>query len=75
MDSVFILNPSVTASSLKDAICERLIKAKAITACLLTQDQSHCEPNCTSLHGAIWAINDYLDEIEYFEDKIKDREK
>jgi len=27
------------------------------------------------LHGAIWAINNYLDEIEYFEDKLKEREK
>jgi len=75
MDNVFILNPSATTSNLKDAICERLMKAKAIAACLLSQDQNHREPNCTSLHGAIWAINDYLDEIEYFEDKIKEREK
>lgn len=75
MDNTLILNPSVTALNLRDAIDERLIKAKAIATCLLSQDQNHYELNLTPLHGALWAINDYLDEIEYFEEKIKECEK
>ncbi|MGD9152155.1 MAG: hypothetical protein PVG30_00645 [Gammaproteobacteria bacterium] len=75
MDNTFILNPSATILNLRDAIDERLMKAKSIATCLLSQDQTHYASSYAPLHGAIWAINDYLDEIEYFEEKIKEREK
>jgi len=70
MDNVFILNPSITVLSLKDAIDERLLKAKAIAACLLSQDYANHKPSNSSILGAIWAINDYLDEIENLKDKL-----
>lgn len=64
MDNIFILNPSVTILNIKDAIDERLTKARAIANCLLTQDCNHYESNNSILHGAIWTIDDYLSEIE-----------
>ena len=70
MDNIFILNPSITILNLKDAIDERLIKARAIASCLLSQDNGHHEPSYNALHGAIWAIDDYLDEIEHLENKL-----
>jgi len=74
MDSIFILNPSITALNLRDAIDERLIKARAIASCLLSQDYNHYEPSKGALHGAVWAIDDYLDEIEYLEGKARNVE-
>lgn len=71
MDNAFILNPSITALKLKNAIDERLLKAKAIAASLLSQDLANNRPSNSSILGAIWAINDYLDEIEYLSDKLK----
>ena len=58
--------------SLKDAIDERLIKARAIVNCLLSQDNGYHALKYNALHGAVWAIDDYLDEIEYLEGKIKE---
>lgn len=75
MDSIFILNPFATALNLKDAIDERLIKARAIANCLLSQDDNHYEPSKGALHGAVWAIDDYLDEVEHLENRLKEREK
>lgn len=70
MDNIFILNPSVTTLNLKNAIDERLLKAKAIAACLLSQDYAHHKPNNSSILGAIWAIDEYLDEIEYLGNRL-----
>ncbi|MGD9152303.1 MAG: hypothetical protein PVG30_01415 [Gammaproteobacteria bacterium] len=75
MDNIFVLNPSVTTLDLKDAINERFMKAKSIIACLMLQDVNYNEPNYSVIYNAIWTISDFLDEIEYFEDKIKEREK
>ena len=63
MDNIFVLSPLVTNLNLKDAIDERLIKAQAITSCLLTQDHNCNEPDNSSLYGAIWVVDDYLSEI------------
>jgi len=71
MDSIFIIKPSITVSELKEAIDNRLIKARAISSCLLSQDRGYHEPSNSSLHGAIWAIDDYLCEIEYLEGKAR----
>jgi hypothetical protein len=71
MDNIFVLNPSATVLNIRDAIDERLIKAKSIATCLLSQDSTHYESSYTLLHGAIWAIDDYLDEIEYLEGKVR----
>ncbi|MGD9153112.1 MAG: hypothetical protein PVG30_05610 [Gammaproteobacteria bacterium] len=71
MDDIFILKPYATALELKDAIDERLIKAKAITGCLLSQDYDLHESNHAIFNGAVWAIEDYLDEIELMNGKLQ----
>jgi len=70
MDNIFSLKPSITPLEIKDAIDERLIKARAIANCLLAQDYSYNEPSSSAIHGAVWAIDDYLREIECLEDKF-----
>jgi len=70
MDNIFTLNPSITPLEVKDAIDERLIKARAIANCLLSQDNAYHEPSYSALHGAIWAIDDYLDEIEQLGNRL-----
>lgn len=67
MDNIFTLKLSVTTLELKDAIDERLIKARAIASCLLSQDNGYHALKYNALHGAVWAIDDYLEEIEYLE--------
>ena len=64
MDNIFIINPSATISALKNAVEERLIKVRAITSCLLCQDHSYRAASSSTLHGTIWAIDNYIDEIE-----------
>jgi len=75
MDNTFILNLSITSLEIKDAIDERLIKARAIASCLLSQDNGYHELKYNAFHGAVWAIDDYLDEIEYLEGKVRERKK
>ncbi|MGD9153691.1 MAG: hypothetical protein PVG30_08605 [Gammaproteobacteria bacterium] len=70
MDDIFALKPFVTALELKDAIDERLIKAKAITGCLLSQDYDLHESNHAIFNGAIWVIESIIDEIEFLEDRL-----
>ncbi|MGD9153862.1 MAG: hypothetical protein PVG30_09520 [Gammaproteobacteria bacterium] len=64
MDNILVLKSPTSSLEIKDAIDERLIKARAIAGCLLTQDNSCYESNNSILHGTIWAIDDYLSEIE-----------
>jgi len=63
MDIIYNPNPTASVLDFQNIIDERLIKAKAITACLLSLDNSYHEPSNSTLHGAIWAIDDYLEEI------------
>ena len=63
MDIIYNPNPTASALDFQNNIDERLIKAKAIADCLLSLDNSYHEPNNSALHGAIWAIDDYLEEI------------
>lgn len=68
MDNIFVINPSVTALDLRNAVSERLIKARSITAYLLNDD--NYKLNYSLSYGAILAINDYLSEIECIEDEL-----
>ena len=71
MDNIFTLRPHITPSDLKDAIDERLIKAKAITSYLMADyfnTQKHVE---TLLYGAVLAIDGFIDEIEYLGDRLE----
>lgn len=70
MDNIFILKPSIVTLEIKAAINERLMKARAIASCLLSQDYSCHEPSNNALHGAVWAIDDYLNEIEELENQL-----
>ena len=70
MDSIFTLKPFATVLELKDAIDERLIKAKAITGCLLSQDYDLHESNHAIFNGAVWAIDGFIEEIEFLGDRL-----
>jgi hypothetical protein len=63
MDIIYNPNPAASVLDFQNSINERLIKTKAITACLLLLDKSYHEPSNSMLHDAIWAIDDYLEEI------------
>jgi hypothetical protein len=51
-------------------IDERLIKAKAITGCLLAQDYDLHESNHAIFNGAVWVIETIIEEIEFLNDKL-----
>ncbi|MGD9153146.1 MAG: hypothetical protein PVG30_05785 [Gammaproteobacteria bacterium] len=70
MDSIFTLKPFTTILELKDAIDERLIKAKAITGCLLAQDYDLHESNHAIFNGAIWTVDGLIEEIELLGDRL-----
>lgn len=67
MDNTFILNSAIDSVDIKDAIYERLIKARAITSCLLTANDGLLELANKCFYGAVLAIDVYLDEIEQLE--------
>jgi phage tail protein X len=64
MDNTFILNPSIDSLDIKDAIYERLIKARSITSCLLAGNDGIAELGNKYFYGAILALDDYLEELE-----------
>jgi hypothetical protein len=70
MNDIFILNPDATELDIKDAIDERITKAKAIGTKLLTniQDKEILDPEL--LRSVIWTINDFLEEIDFLYQKI-----
>jgi hypothetical protein len=45
MDTIYNLNPTASVLNFQDSIDERLIKAKAVTACLLLLDNCYNEPS------------------------------
>jgi hypothetical protein len=71
MDNTFILNTYIDSLDIKDAIYERLIKARSITSCLLTANDGLVESANKCFYGAVLAIDDYLEEIECLENKLK----
>lgn len=68
MEKVFILNPDLAISELKDAIIERITKAKSITSCLL--DSSGYDIDRSLFHGIFLALDGYLIEIDCLFDKL-----
>ena len=56
-------------SVLHEAIYSRIAKAKAITTCMLSLPDNHAlKPQ--AIHDAIWAVDDYLEDLLYFCDKL-----
>ncbi len=64
MDNTFILNPSITAMDIKDAIDERLTKAQAITSCLLANNGGESELPHSQVYAVVWMIDTLLEELE-----------
>ena len=50
--------------ALKDKIDEILLKAQSITSCLLTMNHNDATLCKQYWHGALWAVDSYLDELE-----------
>lgn len=48
---------------LKDKIDELLLKAQSITSCLLTMNHNDATLCKQYWHGALWAVDSYLDEL------------
>lgn len=71
MDSIFILNPSVTAMELIDAINIRLLKAKAITSSFLVYSTQNTDYGCESLEGIFLALDDYIEEIKQLHNSLE----
>ena len=65
MQNIFILNPSASCSDINDALIRKLEEAQSISSCL-----SHPELyNSSQLFtGALWAIDDLLEEIKLLYD-------
>jgi len=64
MNKVFIFNANSSHLDIRDAIVERITKAKAITSIFLSQNTDILDVD-NEIIGMFWALNDYLDEIEY----------
>lgn len=62
MSDVFVLNSYLDTQTVKDAIYERLTKAHAIVALMLSNSELCCSDRV--LHGVVWALNDYLEQVE-----------
>lgn len=70
MDNVFILNPSVTRLDLINAIDVRVLQTKSIIASLMACDNQSSYITFEMLHGVLWALNDYLIEIELLHNRL-----
>lgn len=70
MNDIFILNPEATELDIKDAIDERISKAKALGAKLLSNIQGKDTLDSEMLYSVIWTINDFLEEIDFLYQKI-----
>lgn len=54
---------------LQEAIYSRIAKAKAITNCMLSLSDAHTlKPQV--IHDAIWAVEDYLEDLLHLCDKL-----
>lgn len=73
MDNIFILNPSADDLDIKDAIDERLSKAQAIISCFMANNTSDMELPRNKIFDTIWAVDDYLNEIEYLNNCLSER--
>ena len=63
--SLFKLNEKLSAASLKEEIHTHLIKVKAMTnLCCWYVTTNDIEQHV--LHGALWVIEDYLQELQSF---------
>ena len=66
MDKAFLFNPTITSVQIEDAINIRLWKANALLTCLMSSAEfleNKCTANVDTIHNALWAINDFLEEI------------
>ena len=65
MDDIFIINPNANILEMRDAVDDRLNKAQAVVDCLLAGNSGgDIELRDKIICKAIWAIKDYLSEIE-----------
>lgn len=74
MDTLFFLSPTATLLDLQDGIDERIRKVKAILYCLMfaTENIKNEELGNNSAYYALWAIDNYIDEINCLGKKIYD---
>ncbi len=71
MDNLFFLNPTANDLDIKDAINERFDKAKGVLNCLmLLVGEGGDEFNNYSAYHALWAIDGFLDEIDWLKQKL-----
>jgi hypothetical protein len=75
MGDIFIFNPNATILDIKDAIDERVTKAKAISSRLLTQINNGSEAiDQEVLYSIVWAMNDLLEEAAFLCQKLSDKD-
>lgn len=72
MNAVFTFNPATTVPDIKDAIDEKFRKIKGILNCLIfalefTQEDQRLD--ASSAYHALWAIDGFLEEIDYLRQK------
>jgi len=72
METIFVLNPSVSVLNIKDAIHERLSKAASVTSCLLACKGGQASLSDQLMYGAIWAIDGYLQDIDGLYERLCD---
>ncbi len=70
MKKAFLLNPAVTHDMAIHALYEKTTQAKAILECILSAILSDGIENGL-LYNAVWAVDDYLDQIIELQDHIE----
>jgi hypothetical protein len=75
MEKPFIFNPNINSLDLKDAIDERYSKLRGVLNCLIfaiefTQEDQ--ELDNSSAYHALWAIDGFLEEVDYLRKKLDD---
>jgi hypothetical protein len=73
MGDIFVFNSNATMLDIKDAIDERVTKAKAIASRLLTQIDRNETIDKEVLYSITWAINDFLEEAAFLCQKMSDK--
>jgi len=71
MDNTFILNPSIDSLGIKDAIHERLTKARSIVSCLMAGNDRIAELHNRFIYGTFWTVDGLLNELEQLQERLE----
>jgi|GEM_PF-6103481 len=66
MENTFLINSSLTLINIKDAMCSRLTKTRAIVSCLslAVYEEGDVAIDMNTISQVLSVVEDYLDELD-----------